>query len=239
MPRGRPGGTVTFLCPGIDDSTRPWDEVPADAVDAVRIHDAIVRETIERRGGYVFGIGGDGFAAAFSSATDAVTAAVEAQEQLRDDVTVAFRVRMALHTGEATERDGSYVGVDSNRTARLLSMAHGGQVLVSDATEVLLRDRVTLRPLGEHRLRGLHGRMAVHQVVAEGLTSDFPVLRSVDDFPGNLPQQLTSLVGRQQALVEVGEIVRTSSLVTLTGVGGVGKSRLAIEVGAEVAGEFP
>ena len=120
-----------------------------------------------------------------------------------------------------------------------MSLAHGGQVLVSDATEVLVRNRVTLRPLGEHRLRGLRGRMSVYQVVADGLPTEFPVLRSVDYFAGNLPQQLSSLVGREKDVTEVAELVRARRLVTLSGVGGVGKTRLALEVGAEMAGEFP
>ncbi len=239
MPRGRPVGTVTFLFTGIDASTRLTSEAPTDHGAALRIHDTIVRGTIERHGGYVFAIRDDGFSAAFSSAADAATAAVESQERLRDDAVVDFPVRMGLHTGDAIPRDQSYVGSEVSRAARLLSLAHGGQVLVSDATEVLLRDRVTLRSLGEHRLRGRHGRMSVYQVVADGLPLDFPVLRSTDDFPGNLPQQLTSLVGREPVVADVAELVRSTSLVTLTGVGGVGKSRLALEVGAEVATEFP
>jgi predicted ATPase/DNA-binding CsgD family transcriptional regulator len=230
---------VTFLFTGIEDSTRLWEEVPTDMADALRAHDAIVRGTIERHGGYVFGIGGDGFSAAFSSAADAVAAAIESQEQLRDDALVDFAVRMGLHTGETVERDQTYIGSEVNRAARLMSLAHGGQVLVSDATEVLLRDRTALRPLGEHRLRGLRGRMSVYQVVVEGLPAEFPVLRSVDDFTGNLPRQLRSLVGREAVVTEVTEFVRSSHLVTLSGVGGVGKSRLAVEVGAEVASEFP
>ncbi len=134
---------------------------------------------------------------------------------------------------------GATPAAELNRAARLLSLAHGGQVLVSDASEALLRDRVALRPLGEHRLRGLRGRMSVHQLVADGLPADFPVLRGGGDFTGNLPQQLSSLVGREELIEEVAELVRSCRLVTLTGVGGVGKTRLALEVGAELADEFP
>jgi predicted ATPase/DNA-binding CsgD family transcriptional regulator len=230
---------VTFLFTDIEDSTRLWEEAPTDMADALRVHDTIVRGTIERHNGYVFGIGGDGFCAAFSTPADAAAAAIESQEQLRDDNVVTFKVRMGMHTGEAVERDRNYFGSEVNRAARLMALAHGGQVLVSDATEVLLRNTVAVRSLGEHRLRGLRGRMSVYQVVADGLPTEFPVLRSVDYFTGNLPQQLSSLVGRDQVVDEVAELVRSHPLVTLSGVGGVGKSRLALEVGAEVAGEFP
>ncbi len=239
MSRGLPRGTVTFLFTDIEDSDRLWEEGPTDMADGLRAHDAIVRGTIERRGGYVFATGGDGFCAAFSTAGEAVAAAIESQEELRDDGAVSFSVRMGLHTGEAIERDRNYFGSEVNRAARLMALAHGGQVLVSDTTEVLLRDRMTLRPLGEHRLRGLRGRMSVYQVVADGLLAEFPVLRSVDYFAGNLPQQLSSLIGRENVVAELAEAVRASRLVTLSGVGGVGKTRLALEVGAEVAGEFP
>jgi len=214
---------VTFLFTDIDDSARLWDEAPADMADGLRVHDAIVRGTIERHGGYVFSTGGDGFCAAFSTAADAAAAAIESQEQLRDDPAVNFLVRMGVHTGEVIERDRSYFGSEVNRAARLMSLAHGGQVLVSEASEVLLRSRVALRPLGEHRLRGLRGRMSVYQVVADGLTAEFPVLRSVDYFSGNLPQQLSSLVGRENVVIEVADLARAHRLVTLSGVGGVGR----------------
>ena len=119
-----------------------------------------------------------------------------------------------------------------------MALAHGGQVLVSDTAEVLVRSRVALRPLGDHLLRGLRGTIPVFQVMADGLPSEFPVLRSVDHFAGNLPRQVSSLVGRDAEVDDVAELVRSQRLVTLTGVGGVGKTRLAIEVGAELAGEF-
>src|SRR5689334_15894956 len=207
MRSGLPVGTVTFLFTDIVDSTRLWEEAPVDMANAVGVHDAIVRGTIERHGGYVFAVGGDGFAAAFSTADEAAAAAIESQEQLRDDTAVNFEVRMALHTGAAVERDRNYFGPEVNRAARLMSLAHGSQVLVSDTTEVLLRNGVTLRSMGEHRLRGLRGRMAVYQVVHDGLPTEFPVLGGVDTFAGNLPLLLSSLVGRDAVVEEVAELV--------------------------------
>ncbi|HZQ84497.1 MAG TPA: adenylate/guanylate cyclase domain-containing protein, partial [Acidimicrobiales bacterium] len=238
MPARSPSGTVTFLFTDIADSARLWESNPAGMADAVRAHDTIVRSAIERHGGYVFATGGDGFSAAFSSALDAVAAAVEAQRELVGDATIPFAVRMALHTGEAVERGQDYSGTEVNRAARLMALAHGGQVLVSDAAEVLVRTRIGLRPLGDHLLRGVRGTTPVYQLVADGLPSEFPVLRSVDTFAGNLPRQVTSLVGRDAELDQVSDLVRSQRLVTLTGVGGVGKTRLAIEIGAELSGEF-
>ena len=233
-----PSATVTFLFTGIDDSARLWQANPADMAEAVQIHDAIVRSAIERHGGHVFATVGDGFTAAFSSALDAVMAAVESQRELVVDDAIPFTVRMALHTGEAVQRQQNYDGTEVNRAARLMALAHGGQVLVSDAAEILVRSRVALRPLGDHLLRGLRGTLSVFQVLADGLPSEFPVLGSVDLFPGNLPRQVSTLVGRDAEVDAVSELVRSHRLVTLTGVGGVGKTRLAIEIGAELSGEF-
>ncbi|HZC69270.1 MAG TPA: LuxR C-terminal-related transcriptional regulator [Jatrophihabitans sp.] len=233
-----PSGTVTFLFTDIDDSAGLWESMAAEMAAAVQVHDVILRSAIERHSGHVFATEGDGFRVAFSSAVDAVTAAIESQREFGVAEAIPFAVRMALHTGEAGGRDHDYSGTEVNRAARLMALAHGGQVLASDTTEVLVRSRVGLRPLGDYLLRGLRGTIPVFQVVAEGLLPEFPVLRSVDDSPGNLPRQVNSLVGRDAEVDEVAELVRSQRLVTLVGVGGVGKTRLAIEVGAELAGEF-
>lgn len=238
MSRRPPQGTVTYLFSDIENSTRRWEEAPTDTARALQLHDNILRDAIEGNGGYVFAAGGDSFSAAFSTAADAAKAAV-ASQQLLAEAALPFGVRMGLHTGEAIERDGSYIGAEVSRGTRLMGLAHGGQVVVSDTTEVLLRNRVLLRPLGQHRLRGLRGRMTVFQVIADGLRSEFPVLRSVDRFAGNLPQQLSSFVGRESLVTEIAELVRSHRLVTLSGVGGIGKTRLALEVGSELAVEFP
>ena len=161
MPVRPPSGTVTFLFTGIQDFLRLWDEAPAEMAAAQRVHDRIVREAIEGHGGHVFATDGDGFRAAFATAASAAEAAVEVQRTLRADTTIGFAVRMGLHTGETVERDGDYSGSEVNRAARLTALAHGGQVLVSDTAEMLLRNRLSLRPLGEHVLRGLRGRISV------------------------------------------------------------------------------
>ena len=238
-PRSRPSGAVTFLATGVEDQARHWEQAPEDMSAAVPAHDDIVRSAIEQHAGYVFAATAEGFCAAFASPADAASASGgEAQRELADADAIPFAVRMAIHTGEAGDRDGSYAGADANRTGRLMALAHGGQVLVSDTAEVLLRSRATLRPLGEHLLRGHRGRISVFQLMADGLAADFPVLRSTEPFAGNLPRQVSSLVGRDAEVDAVTELVRARRLVTLTGVGGVGKTRLAIEVGAELAGEF-
>ena len=229
---------MTFLFTDIEDSTRLWESAPVDMSASVQVHDAIVRSAIERHGGHIFATGGDGFGAAFSSAMDAVSAAVESQRSLRADDAVPFAVRMGLHTGETMGHDGGYHGPEVTRAARLMGLAHGGQILMSDTSEVLVRNRVALRPLGGHLLRGLRGPTSVFQVMAEGLPAEFPMLRSVDHFAGNLPRQITSLVGRDALVDDIAERARMERLVVLTGVGGVGKTRLAIEVGSELAGEF-
>jgi predicted ATPase/class 3 adenylate cyclase len=231
-----PSGTLTFLFTDIEGSTRLWEERPDDMPLALALHDRMVREAVAVHGGHVFATGGDGFAAAFGRAADAVGAAVDAQQAIGaepwpDDL--QLRVRMGVHSGEVSERDGDYFGPAVNTAARLMSAAHGGQLLCSAATAALLDD-AGLVDLGEHRLRDLQRPLRVFQV-GDGA---FPPLRSLDVLPGNLPVQLTTFIGREAELADVADALVVSRLVTLTGVGGVGKTRLALQVAAEVVPRF-
>jgi len=242
MGGGPPSGTVTLLFTDIEGSTRLWEAHPDAMRDALYRHDAVVRNVVESAGGYVFKTVGDAFCVAFSAATDAVRAAVSVQQALAAQTwpePVAIRVRMALHTGECSERDGDYFGTTVNRTARLEALAHGGQIVVSGATAGLLSgalpDGVALRDLGEHRLKDLATPEQVFQVGAEGLDEEFAALRSLDNpaLANNLPRFASGLIGRERELSELGRLVATNRLVTLTGAGGAGKTRLALQVAAD------
>ena len=229
---GAPSGTVTFLFTDIEGSTRLWEEQPDIMRIAVAKHDELLRAVMEANAGYAFATGGDGFAVAFARAADAVAAAEQAQTAIAG--LDPIRVRMGINTGEVHERDGDYFGPAVNRTARLMAAGHGGQVLVSGVTAELVPGLV-LRNLGEHRLRDLGSPMLIWQLGS----GEFPPLHTLDQLPGNLPAQRTSFVGRAQEVKELAARVPTERLVTLTGPGGVGKSRLALQVAAEVAPEFP
>jgi predicted ATPase len=212
---------------------------------AIERHDELVRSAVERHDGYVFSTGGDGFAVAFSRAGDAIAAAVGAQLALAGEpwpTGAVIRVRMGLHTGEVNERHGDYFGSAVNRAARLMALAHGGQVVASSATADVVADTVPpgvkLVDVGEHLLRDLSRREHVFQVEAPGLGSEFPPLRSPDMLPGNLPVQPTSFVGRSDDVRDVSAALRRAHLVTLTGVGGVGKTRLAVQVAADLLPTF-
>jgi predicted ATPase/class 3 adenylate cyclase len=235
----RPSGIVTFLFTDLEGSTRQWETEPEAMRSALPRHDEILRKAIEGHGGYVFATGGDGFAAAFTRPADAVAAAAQAQAELAAEPWppgVAIAVRMGLHTGQADERDGDYFGPTVNRAARLMAAAHGGQVLCSAATAELLADAdVPLTDLGEHRLRDLTGPQRVFQLGDQR----FPPLRSLDNFPTNLPSSANSFVGRREEQGWVIEALQHGRLVTITGVGGVGKTRLALQVAAELLPRFP
>jgi predicted ATPase/class 3 adenylate cyclase len=227
-----PSGVVTFLFTDIEGSTRRW-ESDADAMRAALLaHDKALRDAIDAHEGFLFSHTGDGVVAAFDSPKAAVDAAVAAQRALE------LPVRMGLATGEAELRDGDYFGTVLNRAARVMAAGHGGQILVADSTSGLLSG-VELLDLGPRRLRDVPIPVGVYQVRASGLRTEFPSLRALDTTPGNLRPATTSLIGREFEVAEIVLAVRAHRLVTLTGVGGVGKTRLATEVASQLADEFP
>jgi predicted ATPase/class 3 adenylate cyclase len=227
-----PSGVVTFLFTDVEGSTRRWEADPEGMRMALAAHDEVLRGAIEAHGGWLFKHTGDGVCAAFSSPRSAVDAAVAAQRALQ------LPVRMGLGTGEAELREGDYFGAVLNRAARVMAAGHGGQILLAESTAGLLSG-VDLVDLGPRRLRDLPTPVGVFQVRAVGLQTDFPALRALDSSPGNLRPAATSLIGRESEVAEVQAAVRAHRLVTLTGVGGVGKTRLATEVAAQLADEFP
>jgi len=232
MTGGAPSGVVTFLFTDVEGSTRRWEADAEGMRAALAAHDEVLCKAIEAHGGWLFKHTGDGVCAAFLSPRSAVDAAVAAQQSLE------LPVRMGIATGEAELRDGDYFGAVLNRAARVMAAGHGGQILLADSTAGLLSG-VDLVDLGPRRLRDLPMPMGVFQVRAADLRTDFPPLRALDASPGNLRVATTSLIGRESEVAEVQAAVKAHRLVTLTGVGGVGKTRLAVEVAARLADEFP
>ena len=223
---------VTFLFTDVEGSTRRW-EADADGMRAaLAAHDEVLRAAIEAHGGWLFKHTGDGVCAAFASPRCAVDAAVAAQRALE------LPVRMGLATGEAELRGSDYFGAVLNRAARVMAAGHGGQVLL-DGTTAGLCSSIDLIALGPRRLRDIAKPVEMFQVLAAGLRSEFPPLKTLDATPGNLRPPTTSFIGREAELAEVQEALKAHRLVTLTGVGGVGKTRLATEVAARLADEFP
>jgi predicted ATPase/class 3 adenylate cyclase len=245
-PAGRPA-TRTFLFSDIEGSTRLHESLGREAYTAVLERQAeLLREAFMGHGGREESTEGDSFFVVFDSARDALLAAVEAQRALDAEPWPAgseVRVRMGLHAGEATASAAGLVGLDINRAARIAAAAHGGQIVVSDAVRALvepsLGDGVSLRGLGSHRLKDLREPQPLCQVVADGLRLEFPPLHSLDARPNNLPTQLTSFVGREHELAEAGRLLEQSRLVTLTGPGGTGKTRLSLQVAANAAERYP
>lgn len=264
-----PSGTVTFLFTDVEGSTQRWEKYPAAMQLAFSRQEQIIREATARHNGYAYKMIGDAFQIAFAKARDALEAAIDAQRALHvaaglaspqernpQESPLQIRVRMALHTGVTDERGDDYVGPVLNRAARLMSAGHGGQILLSEATEILLRENlpqnVSLRDLGERRLKDLTRIEHVYEVVAPDLPSDFPPLITLDSLPNNLPLQVTSFIGREKEIEEIkaylapsdspfpaGEGGRGVRLLTLTGAGGCGKTRLSLEVAADLLDAFP
>ncbi len=240
-----PSGTVTFLFTDIEGSTRLLQQLGEEYSAVVADHDRLLREIWQTFNGFVVGTEGDSFFVAFAQAIDAIRAAVQSQRVLAShpwihDVNV--RVRMGLHTGEPQINELGYVGIDVHRAARISAAAHGGQILISQATcdliEAVLPDGVTLRDLGEHHLKDLRQPKHLYQLVIPGLRADFPPIRSMDSLLNNLPTQLTSFIGRQKELQELKGLLENMRLVTLTGPGGSGKTRLSIQVASEMIEHF-
>jgi predicted ATPase/class 3 adenylate cyclase len=237
---------VAFVFTDIEGSTHLAQTLAATGWETLLDrHRELVRGAVAAHGGHEVGTEGDGFFLAFSRTSDAVAAAVDAQRALAaepwpDDAPV--RVRMGIHTGDGRlDRDGSYVGADVHRAARVAAAGHGGQVLLSETTSSLVGDElpagVALRGLGEHRLKDLRPER-ICQLVIDGLRTEFPPIRSLDRRPNNLPTQLTSFVGRDAELREASELLRSTRLLTLTGPGGTGKTRLSLQLAADVADRF-
>ena len=220
-----PTGTVTFLFTDIEGSTRLLEEHGAAYAALLEEHRRILREALTRHGGVEVDTQGDAFFAAFARATDAVAAAEEAQRELE------IPVRMGIHTGEPTVTSEGYVGLDVHRAARISAAGHGRQVVLSETTERLLQGS-KLRDLGEHRLKDLGQPLRLYQLGER----DFPPLRSLNQT--NLPAQPSPLIGRDRELGELLPLVEQSRLVTLTGPGGSGKTRLALQAAAELVEEF-
>lgn len=241
----QPTGTVTFLFSDIEGSTRKWERQPEAMRVALAKHDELLRRSFETEGGHVFKTIGDAFCVAFATAHGALAGAIRAQQALR---TVEWgeagdmKVRMALHAGTAEHRDGDYFGRPLNRVARLLAMAHGGQVLLSLSAQELVRDRLpegaTLKALGEHRLRDLVSPEPLFQLSVSGLPSQFPALRSAEITPNNLPERFNSFIGREREMTKVARLLSECRLVTLTGTGGTGKTRLSLKVATELLDRF-
>jgi predicted ATPase/class 3 adenylate cyclase len=246
-----PSGTVTFLFTDIEGSTPLWEKIPEEMHIAVAQHHAILRRAIESNGGRVFQIVGDAFQAAFSHSRQGLCAAIKAQQGLLQaewGLAGPIRVRMGIHTGsvELDENgDAPYTPNHTlNRASRVMSAGHGGQILISqEVAELTRRDLpadVTLRDLGEHRLKGLSYPEHLYQVLAPDLPMDFPALHSLDNLSDNLPVQLTSFIGREKEIAELRRLLTTTSarLVTLSGPGGTGKTRLGLQVAAESFSSF-
>jgi predicted ATPase/class 3 adenylate cyclase len=239
--RARPSGAIAFLFSDIEGSTRRWDAYGDAMRDALRRHDEILQAEIERRRGYVFKTIGDAFCAAFWSVPEALAAAVEAQRSLAKEdfgAVDGLRVRMAISAGEADERAGDYFGTPVNRAARLLSAGHGAQILVSgEAADLLAGDLpagVTLRHLGTLALRDLKVPERVYQPIAADLRTEFKALRALETPPNNLPLQTTTFVGRSEDVIRIERLLEAERLITVVGVGGMGKTRLALEAASAV-----
>jgi predicted ATPase len=239
--------TLTFLFTDLEGSSKLWEQFRQSMKEALERHDAILRDAVESSNGQVVKTTGDGLMAVFASPADGVNACVNAQHGLAHEAwgqTGPLRVRMGIHVGDAATREGDYFGPTLNRAARIMGAGHGGQVLLSAAAAALVMDELpsesTLRDLGEYQLKGLGRAERVFQLVHPGLEGSFPPLASAPRQRSELPDQPSAFVGRDGELKEIGERLRDESvrLLTLTGPGGIGKTRLALRAAADEIDHF-
>ena len=257
-----PTGTVTFLFTDIEGSTKLWEKYPEAMKSALAKHDSILKETVESHRGQIVKTTGDGIHAVFATAIDGINAAITAQHKLNSLILnenvvsihgadelrhystteAQLKSRMGLHTGEAELREGDYFGQTLNRAARIMSAGHGGQILISDVVAQVAREHlsadVSLLDLGEHYLKGVVQAEKIYQIIAPNLQKEFPPLNSIPTATNNLPQQLTSFIGRERELKEACEKLTSSKLLTLIVPGGTGKTRLSIQIGTEGLANF-
>ncbi|MGQ0601536.1 MAG: adenylate/guanylate cyclase domain-containing protein [Anaerolineales bacterium] len=247
MPDHLPSGTITFLFTDIEGSTPLWEREPKQMRMALERHHAILHESIAAHRGHVYKIIGDAFQAAFEVSSQAILAALTAQRALAAEVwptSTPLRVRMGLHVGHAKAQGEDYTTTHTlNRVARIMSAAHGGQILLSEAVVELIRDdlpeAVSLRDMGHHHLKGLTQLEHLFQVVVPDLSANFPPLNTLNVAANNLPTQLTTFIGRETEVAEVKRLLSGSRLTTLTGSGGCGKTRLSIQVASEMQTGYP
>ncbi|MGB3715567.1 MAG: adenylate/guanylate cyclase domain-containing protein [Candidatus Promineifilaceae bacterium] len=240
-----PTGTVSFLFTDIVESTRHWEEHPETMRVALARHDELLTDAADAQNGYIFKNVGDALCISFQTVAEALETAVAGQRALatmEQPEVESLQVRMAIHCGECYERGGDYFGPTVNRVARLQAVAYGGQIVISQAAYELLQDRlpadIQFRDLGLHKLRDLSRQEHVYQVLSPDLPTEFPSLRSLDYFPNNLPAQMTAFIGRRKELREVQKSLESTRLLTLTGPGGTGKTRLALQVAAETLEDY-
>ena len=247
MVSDRPPETPTFVFTDLESSTRLWERFPDEMRVAVERHDAILRDAVEGSDGQVVKLTGDGLMAVFPAASDGLRACLEAQRALQAEawgMTGPLRVRMGLHAGEAQPRAGDFYGPSVNRAARIMAAAHGGQVLLSGLVAEQAGQRLPagarLRDLGEHRLKDLFQPEHIFQLVHPGLASDFPPLATLSRRPNNLPTQTSEFLGREAQLSVIRDLLDTAGvrLLTLTGPGGIGKTRLGLQAGADEIERF-